>query len=146
MFIAPLCRREKILQVSTLEERRPGRSVGEKVFSMDSRLNMASIVFAHPLPHGRGSVTEPRASASGHAQIVMTLCLVTIWPVTLRRKALGESLGIGPDTAYRITSAIAARSQAVISVGDLPLAGRQTSSRRCWHYWRQLRYHRSRSL
>src|SRR6266849_6767492 len=27
---------------------------------------MASIVFAHPLPHGRGSVTEPRASASGH--------------------------------------------------------------------------------
>jgi hypothetical protein len=29
----------------------------------------------HPLPHGRGSVTEPRASASGHSHVIMTLCL-----------------------------------------------------------------------
>src|SRR5712691_477136 len=43
----------------------------------------ASIVVAHPLPHGRGSVTEPRASASGHAQIVMTPCLT-------RRRRLQE--------------------------------------------------------
>src|SRR5580693_1759405 len=38
-------------------------------------LNMASEVFSLPLPHRRGSVTEPRASASGHSKIVMTLCM-----------------------------------------------------------------------
>jgi hypothetical protein len=38
-------------------------------------LNMTSEVLAHPLPHGRGSVAEPRASVSGHSQVVVTLCL-----------------------------------------------------------------------
>ena len=38
-------------------------------------LDTASEVLALPLPHGRSSVTDPRASASGHSQIVMTLCL-----------------------------------------------------------------------
>src|SRR5271154_646275 len=43
---------------------------------LQSVLNMASAVVGHPPPHGRGSVTEPRASASGHSPIITTLCLV----------------------------------------------------------------------
>src|SRR5208283_1049782 len=41
-------------------------------------LNIASEVLAHPLPHGRGSVTEPRASASGHSLVLLTPCLVCL--------------------------------------------------------------------
>ncbi len=39
-------------------------------------LNTAPEVAAHSLPHGRGSVTEPRASASGHPPAITTLCLI----------------------------------------------------------------------
>lgn len=38
-------------------------------------LNIVSEILADPLPKGRGSVTEPRASASGHGRIIMALCL-----------------------------------------------------------------------
>src|SRR5262249_22218314 len=38
-------------------------------------LNTASEAPVHPLPHGRGSVSEPRALASGHPQTVLTSCL-----------------------------------------------------------------------
>ena len=44
---------------------RPDRSV----------VNTTSEVAAHPFSHGHGSVTEPRAFASGHSQAMMTLCL-----------------------------------------------------------------------
>jgi thiol-disulfide isomerase/thioredoxin len=39
-------------------------------------LNIASEVFAHPLPHGRGSVAEPCALASGLPRTFTTFCLV----------------------------------------------------------------------
>jgi multidrug efflux pump subunit AcrA (membrane-fusion protein) len=38
-------------------------------------LNTELEIFARPLPNGRGFVTERRAQASGHAQVIMTLCL-----------------------------------------------------------------------
>jgi hypothetical protein len=51
--------------------------------------NPASEVFANLLPHGRGSVAEPRASASGHSKVVMTLCLV---PSASKIKSLRSGL------------------------------------------------------
>ena len=41
-------------------------------------LNAALETLAHPLPRGRGSVTEPRASASGLLQTITTLCLALV--------------------------------------------------------------------
>jgi formylglycine-generating enzyme required for sulfatase activity len=41
-------------------------------------LDEASETLAHPLPNGRGSVTEPRAIASGYWQVIMTLFLAVL--------------------------------------------------------------------
>src|SRR6266403_2357151 len=63
---------------------------------------MASIVFAHPLPHGRGSVTEPRASASGHAQIVMTLCLAVAGALAAQPKRIVSTAPSITETLFAL--------------------------------------------
>jgi hypothetical protein len=38
-------------------------------YTPDAQTNTAPRAFANPLPHGRGSVAEPRASASGFSNL-----------------------------------------------------------------------------
>ena len=57
-------------------------------------LHTARYVIAHSLPDGRGSATEPRASASDLPQILMTLCILSF---AMTMIALGQDRPIPPS-------------------------------------------------
>jgi pimeloyl-[acyl-carrier protein] synthase len=80
-FGAPLARMEGQIAFEGLLRRLPGLRLQEGV-DLEWRENLGlrglkalPVRFAHPLARGRGSVTEPRASASGLTQTATTLCL-----------------------------------------------------------------------
>jgi tetratricopeptide (TPR) repeat protein len=61
---------------------------------------MAKWLLAHPLPAGRGSVTEQRASASDHTQKIMTLYLVLL--ISCGASAWSQTARLTSETDKRI--------------------------------------------